>query len=78
MLNPLPAVSIAVTVIFVPLKESSQQEPQLGELKPAIAWAPPMKGKVGSEPNVVKFLVSRPLDPVEHSTVSRDCIVLGQ
>ena len=46
--------------------------PQLAELKPAIASAPPMKGKVGNEPKVVKFLVMRPLEPVEHSTVSRD------
>ena len=31
-----------------------------------------MKGKVGREENVVKLRVSRPFEPVEHSTVSRD------
>ena len=37
MLNPLPAVSMAVIVMLVPLKESCQQVPQLAELNPAIA-----------------------------------------
>jgi len=51
---------------------SFQHVPQLGELNPMIAGAPPMWAKLGSEPNVVKPLVRRPLDPLEHATVARD------
>jgi len=54
-----------------------QHVPQLGELNPVIAGAPPMLGKLGNEPKVVNPLVSMPLEPLEHETVARDCFALS-
>ena len=63
---------MASTLIVVPLNVSLQQVPQAAELNPATAAAPPINGKEGSEPNVVKPFVSRPFAPSEHDTVARD------
>ena len=54
MLNPDAVWSMASTLTFVPLKLNCQHVPQLAELKPSTAAAPPMLGKVGKDPNVVK------------------------
>lgn len=54
MLKPEPAWSIASTLMLVPLNVSCQQVPQFAELNPSTADAPPMLGKSGSEPKVVK------------------------
>jgi hypothetical protein len=59
------------------LKVSAQQVPHPAELNPVTAEAPPICGKWGNEPKVVKFFVSRPLDPVEHATLSRDSFLLS-
>lgn len=52
MLKPLEATSMAKMWIVLFRNVSSQHVPQLGESKPAMAGAPPMWGKFGSE---VKF-----------------------
>ncbi len=52
MLNPSGAVSMASTLIVVPLNVSAQHVPQFAESKPSTANAPPMFGKPGSD---VKF-----------------------
>lgn len=54
MLKPFEPTSMASTLMDVPLAVSSQHVPQAGELNPVTAGAPPMKGKLGSDPNVVK------------------------
>ena len=54
MLKPEPAWSIASTLMLVPLNVSCQQVPQFAELNPSTADAPPMLGKLGREPKVVK------------------------
>ncbi len=52
--------SIASTLIVLPLNVRAQQVPHAAELKPVTATAPPMKGKLGNDPNVVNPFVSRP------------------
>lgn len=54
MLNPASVWSTARTLILVPLNVSCQQEPQFCELNPPTADVPPMLGKLGREPKVVK------------------------
>lgn len=74
------ATSIAKTLILVvvvaapdPLVyASSQQVPQLGEFQPATANAPPMRGKRGREPKVVKLRVRSPFGPSEQATDARE------
>lgn len=62
-------------VIFVYV--SAQHVPQLGEFHPAIAAAPPMCGKPGREPKVVKPRVMSPLAPSEQATVESDAALLS-
>ena len=69
MLNPAPAWSIARTLIERPWYVNLQHVPQLGEFQPPTAAAPPMFGKRGRDPNVLKPLVSRPLGPSEQEGV---------
>ena len=45
---------MARTLMLVPLKVNFQHVPQLAELKPSTAAAPPMLGKLGNDLNVVK------------------------
>ena len=54
MLNPLEPTSMARTLIFLPLKDNCQQVPQLAEFQPPMAGAPPMLGKWGRDPKVLK------------------------
>jgi len=75
MLNALGLeTSIAVTLIVVPLNVRPQHVPQPVELNPVTAGAPPMLGKVGSEPKVVKPRDSRPFTPLEQATTLRDSL----
>ena len=53
---------------------SSQQVPQLGELKPLTGGPPPMRGKWGKDPKLVKPRVIRPFGPSEQATVVRDWV----
>jgi len=54
-----------------------QHVPQAVEFHPAMAGTPPMKGKVGREPNVVNPFVRRPFAPSEHATVAKDCVEMS-
>lgn len=63
--------------MVVPLYVKLQQVPQFGEFQPATAWAPPMNGNFGREPNVVKPFVSRPFAPSEQLTMSREVELLS-
>lgn len=69
ILNPEPAVSTATMLIEVPVVGlvNVQHEPQLGEFQ-TTSNAPPMKGKVGTSPNVGNRAV-RPFAPFEHATL---------
>ena len=71
MLNPDAAWSIASTLMLLPLYVNFQHEPHEALFQPATAWAPPTLGKWGSEPKVLKPLVSSPFEPSEHATVER-------
>ena len=73
MLNPAPARSTANTSTDRPWNVNLQHVPQLGEFHPPTAAAPPMFGKRGRDPNVLKPLVSNPLGPSEQDTVARLC-----
>lgn len=66
-----------LTLMVKLLKVNAQHVPHPGELNPVTAEAPPMLGKLGKLPNVVKFFVKSPLDPVEHSTVLSDWFKLS-
>src|SRR6266436_1663044 len=69
MLNPAPAVSIAVMLMNAPVVGlvTFQQEPQLGEFQ-TTSNAPPMKGKDGTLPKVGNR-AARPLAPFEQATL---------
>jgi len=82
MLKSGVATSIAVTKMLVDtpcafLNVSFQHVPQAAELNPVTAGAPPMRGKLGREPNVVKPRVRRPLEPLEQATTARDWVELS-
>jgi hypothetical protein len=55
-------------------KVNAQQVPHPGEPNPVTAEAPPMSGKWGKEPKVVKFL---DVNVPEHATVSSDWFELS-
>jgi len=52
-----------------------QQLPQLGELNPVIAGAPPICGKLGKKPNVENFPIAKLL--LEHATAASDTFGLS-
>jgi len=71
------ALSMAVMIIHVPVAAlvSFQHPPQLGEFH-TMPGAPPIKGNVGSLPNVGKF-ATRPFAPFEHATPLSDPFALS-
>jgi hypothetical protein len=77
MLNPDPALSMAVMINDLPVVVlvSLQHPPQLGELN-ATPGAPPIKGKVGILPNVGNCAAS-PFSPFEHATPLREPALLS-
>jgi len=54
-----------------------QHVPQSGSFQPETAGAPPMRGKLGNEPKVVKPRVWSPLGPFEHATVLSDWVEMS-
>lgn len=74
------SMAIILMVFVMPdefLKASCQHVPQAAEPWPVTAGAPPMLGKWGREPKVVKPLVKRPLGPSEQATVASDPAALS-
>ena len=77
MLNPTPAASTAVKLIdtLVAGLVRLQHPPQLGEFH-TTSNAPPMKGNVGTSPNVGKR-ATKPFAPFEHATLFSEPFLLS-